>query len=212
MRVMVYCPLNPAFPGLHHMTLTSLLSLQWPRPFELVFGRNSEAVSKEADITAKYRRAFDMVKAGGYDALLTVEADMLIPQHALLRMAAVDADVVYGLYVSRRGKHDWLACKALSENDWLPYSRLPEQAREDWGAVVETAGVGLGCTLIRRNVIDAVEFRQDDRRLALDIRAAGFTQAHDLGVVCGHVELFPDPVVYWPDPDQPTMYRTERLR
>ena len=47
--------------------------------------------------------------AGGFDALLLVENDMILPPDALLKMAAVDADVVYGLYVNRHGWRKWLA-------------------------------------------------------------------------------------------------------
>jgi len=37
----------------------------------------------------------------GFDALLTIEHDMVIPPDALLKLLDTKADVVYGLYVFR---------------------------------------------------------------------------------------------------------------
>ncbi len=83
-------------------------------------------------------------------------------------------------------------------------------ARKAWGQAIETSGVGLGCTLIWRRVLEAIPFRCDlpeehanDWEFALDVKAAGFVQKHDLGVACGHLSYDVEnaPVAYWPDPD-----------
>ena len=71
-----------------------------------------------------------------------------------------------------------------------------------WGNVIDTTGVGLGCTLIRREVLEAIPFRVVDKWIAndwyfaLDVAEKGFTQAHDCGVVCGHIDGYR---VLWPD-------------
>ena len=50
------------------------------------------------NIAHNYNKARDLVMSNGYDALMTVEADMVIPTNALSKMIKHDADVVYGLY------------------------------------------------------------------------------------------------------------------
>jgi hypothetical protein len=93
-----------------------------------------------------------------------------------------------------------------------------ETYRGKFGTVIPCEGVGFGCTLIRRNVLEAVEFRRDvssamrrkfadDWTFALDVKAAGFTSAAHLGVLCGHIQR--DGVVRWVDADAPTFMRVE---
>ena len=71
-----------------------------------------------------------------------------------------------------------------------------------WGKVVDTAGVGLGCTLIRRDVLEAIPFRVKDEWIAndwyfaIDAREKGFIQRHDCSVVCGHIDGYR---TLWPD-------------
>ena len=196
-----------------------LFRMEWAYKIDYVFGRQDheswdmEAVYEE--ITEKYNRARDLALNGDYDAMLTVESDMILPPLALERMSRVDADVVYGLYVSRHGDHRWLAATRIYERtaDWL--SDDLEVCREAWGQVVDTVGIGMGCTLIRRPVLERVIFRRDtgwmanDWFFAMDCQAAGFRQAHDLGVVCGHIDGHPTPRIYWPNPEEPKGYSLE---
>lgn len=86
--------------------------------------------------------------------------------------------------------------------------------KEVWGKVAETKGVGMGCTLIHRNVLEAIEFRNapndevaDDWLFSLDCVEHGFKQMHDFGVVCGHI--MPDGNVVWPNPQSPGGYDVE---
>ncbi len=159
-----------------------------------------------------------MALDSGYDALWTVEADMIVPPDALRRLAAVDADVAYGLYVSRHGRLQWLAYLSVTEHSGTSISVLPERAREAWGKVIETQGAGMGCTLIHRHVLEAIPFRRisgtqlaNDWYFSLDCIAHGFRQAHDMGCVCGHIQGLPSPKIYWPDPDDERLIRVEFL-
>jgi hypothetical protein len=133
---------------------------------------------------------------------------MVIPPLALERMSRVEADVVYGLYVSRHGRHQWLAFSTLAgppdKYAGQSFSGSPELCKSAWGSVVESAGVGLGCTFVHRRVLEAIRFRNpdgmvaNDWHFALDVKAHGFHQAHDCGVVCGHIA---GENTYWPTED-----------
>lgn len=208
-RVMIYCPLAPETPGIQPQTLSSIFALDWPDPAEIVFGKEDLDghpgwVKGNQNITRKYNQAREMALSGGYDALLTIEADMIVPRQTLKRLAGVEADVAYGLYVSRHGRHPWLAFSEITPEirgsasmgeTWQERERL-------WGQVVETRGVGMGCTLIWRHVLEAIEFRVLDEMVAndwyfsVDLQERGFVQKHDCGVVCGHMEGY---LTYWPD-------------
>ena len=203
-NVLIYCPLNPDPPGIDSRTLESIFALEWQGKADVIFGKNDYAKNRNQDITDKYNQARDLALCNGYDAMLTIEADMLPPPHSLEQLFGVGADVVYGLYVSRHGPHPWLVFSKVTEN-----VRGSVQMGETWqeresmlGNVIDSTGVGLGCTLIRREVLGAVPFRMGDEWIAndwyfaLDVAEKGFTQAHDCGVVCGHIDNYR---VLWPD-------------
>ena len=214
MKTLIYCPLNPLKPQVQPRTLESIFAMSWGEPAEVVFGRYDrprmpDRAAVHEDITRKYNDARRMTLDGGYDALLTIEADMIVPEITLQRLALAPADVVYGLYVGRHSRHPWLAFQELGGLDGrytgASFSKNPEICVQAWGNVVESKGVGMGCTFIRRNVLEQIEFRcapdqkvANDWMFALDVDAMGFSQAHDCGVVCGHIDGM---YIYWPAPD-----------
>src|SRR5512139_1629566 len=111
-KILLYCPLSPNPPGIQERTRQSIEALWWNYPMEIVYGRENKVkypkwTEVNDNITHKYNQARQMTLDGGYDALFTVEADMLIPPIALERLSRIEADVAYGLYVSRHGKHPW---------------------------------------------------------------------------------------------------------
>ena len=143
-------------------------------------------------ITRKYEDARRIALDRNYDALLTVESDMVVPPDALERLAAVETDVAYGLYAMRTGAHHWNIATHVDRFEIVPMSANPLDAKERWGMIVECDGVGLGCTLIRRHVLEKVAFRfykgaHTDHLFAVDVKTAGFTQAADTSVTCGHI-------------------------
>lgn len=160
------------------------------------------------DLCYKHNEARHIVLDGGYDALLHVDADMVVPMDALERLCAVDADVVYGLYVSRKTPERWLC--------WVePTTVITDTVMPDthWGKVVHSYGAGMGCTLIRRHVLERLAFRTDgtlasDWWFAQDCTNYGYRQAHDLGCICGHID---HDRVLWPDIAAPNLYEVTKL-
>lgn len=220
MRVLVYCPLAPAAPRLWGQTVTSIFRQEWDEPIEFMFRANDNPFELAYDnVMHNYNYARRMFLAGGYDALLTVEADMVIPPDALRRLLACDADVSYGLYVFRHTQRTWSAYTRLDEYQGRSISQDKDAARAAWGTVIDVEGVGMGCTLIRRHVLEHLGFHLDpvvrllacDWLLARDCKRYGYTQRCDLGVVCGHLSYRPYPQILWPDPDYEEMYRVETL-
>jgi len=217
MKILLYCPLAPSRPRIYARTMTSIMTMDWPHAMPVVFGRNDTPVgSKYVDICAKHNEARQMTLDGNFDALFLVENDMVIPADALTRLTALDADVAYGLYVARHGLHQWLCYTYLGDTGGVSLTPQDELRREVWGKPFASQGVGMGCTLIHRHVLEAFEFRThpdddvaDDWMFSLDCIAAGFRQVHDLGVVCGHIAKPQSPRILWPDPDAEGGYRIE---
>jgi len=170
-------------------------------------------------VTRKYQDLQRMFLAGHWDALLTVEQDMLIPPDALVRLAQLvedGADIAYALYVWRYDAQHWWSAHPHIEADadgkpWFSsLCHFPDQARAHWGQPVIVDGLGFGCTLITRQVLTRLPFRQShgdhchDTALALDAKAEGFIQICDTGAVCGH--MLDATRVIWPDPTSDTLY------
>lgn len=205
MKVLVFCPLNPKPPRLWGRTVQSAYRLAYPGPLDWLFVAGDNPYDEPYDnITHNYNRARQAVLDGGYDALLCVESDMIVPPDAITKLEACDADIAYGLYVWRHGRREWSAYRLIEHRRGESLSRDKDAARAVWGEVVDVEGVGLGCTLIRRHVLEALPFRNEDGKvscdwyLALDAKAAGFTQRAHLGVVCGHQSYKPWPQIVWP--------------
>lgn len=218
-KVLLYCPLNPATPRVYARTVQSIFTLDWPWPIDIVFGRQDaikEGQNGYDNLTEKHNHARQMVLDCDYDALFLVEADMILPEDALKRLAAIDTDVAYGLYCSRHGSRQWLAFDKIEKHTGKSIDRNRKYCVDNWGRVVDTKGVGMGCTFIWQRVLHKLTFRRDgpcadDWYFSLDCIEQGFRQRHDLGVVCGHILNQGTNSILWPAINQPDfMYEIER--
>lgn len=216
MKVLLYCPLYPKSPRIFARSLQSIFTQDFPHPVDIAFGKNDGSKVGIVDLVEKHNRARAWVLQGGYDALFMVEADNILPYDALSRLVEIDTDVAYGLYCSRHGSHQWLAFSELNKTTGKSIERNRRWCAANWGKTIETKGVGMGCTLIRRNVLEAIDFRvdgsmADDWYFALDCQSKGFRQHHDLGVVCGHVLRDGSNKIVWPTIQGEKMYEYERV-
>lgn len=231
MKILLFCPLNPEGrekiggeekPQLFGRTNMSIFRQDYPL-IDIMFSKGDNPFfdnNGRHNICHNYNKARRFVLDNGYDYLFTVEADMIIPPDALTRLLDVcenqGGDVAYGLYCFRNTS-TWSAWTELTMDHGRSIKKDPQAAKAAWGKVIDVAGVGLGCTLIKRKVLEAIPFRVDDLApdvhndwiFGVDLQAHGFRQKCDMGVVCGHISMKPLPRVIWPDPDAPRMYRND---
>ena len=209
LKVLAYTALNPA--RRYPQAEARILGVEGVTRF--VF--DASATPGEAwyqNIFRKYKSAREMCLRENFDALLTAESDMLIPRNAVQLLAENDAPVVYGLYVLRHGVPMWNAFVALDEDAGfsLSDSIVRANAPAQYAGVMDRKpfdiyGAGFGCTLIRREALEKIEFRNLDTEnsfyvdwlFAADANARGIRQVMDPRVVCGHIAgngmvLFPD--------------------
>lgn len=200
-RVLLFCATNRLEPE----TIAAIHGLQFEGVLDIMFTHdNPHGEYSAQNIIHNYHKAERITKAEGYDYLFTVENDIIPPPDALCKLLALDADIAYGVYCFRRGKP---LINIVRHDDTMESYGLPGHIRQ-WGkvfgSVVPCSGLGLGCTLIKRRVLDIVPLHSAsggdaDTQLALDARKAVLTQIADTSVLCGHKR--PDGVIIWPTQD-----------
>jgi len=159
------------------------------------------------NIVAAYKRLQAVFLAEPkYSHMFILENDIIPPPDALERLLAVDADITYAVYCFRRGT-PVVNITHIDTTNTLTDNAAEWRRDFERGAVVPCTGLGFGCTLIRRHVLERFEMRSRfgggdaDTELAKDARAAGLVQRAHLGVVCGHKR--PDGCVLWPTATRP---------
>lgn len=225
MKILSYCAVNPA--RRYPQAEASILQVEGVAQTVFDFADDATLPWYE-NILRKYQMARGMMLAGGFDGLLFLESDMLIPRDAARRLSDVisthDAGVAYGLYCWRHGVAWWNAYIALDEEAGFSLSDplAREHAPASWPQAVRGEpfpcyGVGFGCTLVRRDVLEQINFRNFageqsfyvDWCFAADCNARGIRQMCDPAVVCGHITDVR--MILYPDLRELNLYRSEYL-
>lgn len=150
------------------------------------------------NVIAQYSMAREMLLDSGHDALLTVEHDMVLPKYAIQKLYETNSPVVYGVYMLRHGTKTLNAWQYINnKNLGMSLSLYPNELRsafqDGW---VEVCGVGWGCTLIRRHVLERLKIYSIDYSDAGDLTFArncllnGFKQIARFDVPCGHIDQY----------------------
>lgn len=132
-------------------------------------------------------RASETMLQGDYDALLFVDSDMVCPMDMLVRLVEADKDIVSGLAFKRFKPYEPCIFKRCDRKKADFYFDYPK-------GLTEIQGVGMACTLIKREVFEKVPkpwfFPEPNigEDLAFCIRAKeqGFKIYCDTTLICGH--------------------------
>jgi hypothetical protein len=142
--------------------------------------------------------------AGDWDALLTIEHDMVPPPHAIDALVETGAPVAYGVYLLRHGSHVLNAWEYVGTRNLGESFTLARYGRQT--GIRRVSGVGNGCTLIRREILERFPFhdgggagQSPDLPFAVDCVRADVLQVAHFGVLCGHVE---QGRILWPYADE----------
>jgi hypothetical protein len=207
MDVLVFVPVYRLEPE----TVQAVLGLQWDGPISHLFQRdNPHPKDGKANHLHQYQRGRKAFLTGKYDAMLVIESDIIPPADALRKLAALNADCAYGVYRFRvsdviniferypekEGKRARNVGESLSAQPHL----LKRAVRV---GKYPCSGAGLGCILIRRKVLEAIDFRMVDQNgghcdswFTDDAYHAGYTQMADMSVICAHKDEHGD--ILWP--------------
>jgi hypothetical protein len=202
-------------------TVTALMGLDWEGALSLLIQRDNPSGDPKADHLHQYQRGREAFLMGRYEAMLVVESDIIPPADALKRLAALNADVAYGVYQFRNAElinvfelypvpfppqhtGDSLSCRPYLLQRALREGKFP------------CSGGGLGICLIRRSVLERIEFRNDqneqfcDSAFTEDVLHGAFRQVAEMKVVCGHKDV--DSEVQWPNLNHGDTENTKKFK
>lgn len=196
MKLLVY---TPSFKGgLHPECEKSVLEQDYSGEWNWVVDTDDPfPPPNHKNVLAKYQRAKDIVLREGYDALVTVEHDMVLPTNALRLLVEANKPVVFGVYMLRHGSrviNAWRyeGDKNLGQSLTL-FKKELERARR--AGIVRVSGVAWGCTYIHRSVLERIAFRDDngqnpagDLAFATDCLRSGIEMYARFDVPCIHIE------------------------
>lgn len=240
MKILCYTPLHPEY-GIKQATLDSIMALEHDDVLDRVLSTNDNPHGTPFEnVTRQHNKARDMALYGDYDALLSVEADMIVPPDTISRLIDCNADISYGLYVWRFRPQRWNVYTEIGLWGGRSVNHYPHEGRAAWGKIVDTAGLGMGCTLICRNVLQNLRFRIYDGTHSWlnDVYGEQFdhleidqARAHPM-MICDDWFLaldaehygfsqranmgvvcghIKDDIALWPDPVSDEMYRLENV-
>jgi len=163
----------------------------WPFYFEFNEGFKEPQDLKEkirfiAQNLNKARRAF---LNDDFQYFLNIDSDVIVPPFAISELLASGGDVAVGLYRMKQPPHTlspWVEEPAGS-------GKIRELTEDELSQrFIEVHRFGFGCCLIKRRVLEAIEFEPDlslgpDFAFAKRCQEKGFKVVACTRVKCGHV-------------------------
>jgi glycosyltransferase involved in cell wall biosynthesis len=133
-----------------------------------------------------------------YDYLFSVDSDIVLPKDTLTKMINHNKDLVSGLYIQRKpGEH---ILEIYFPNQLGGVSNVPYDSIKNAG-LIEIAGCGFGCVLVKSEVIRTIGYPQFVYKSALDhnntvsedvyfcakAKEKGFKLFADTSILCDHI-------------------------
>ena len=148
------------------------------------------------NVLAQYEKGREIFLGGDWDWLWIVESDIIPPPGALTRMLELagekDAAVVRLPYLYRQPWPQEVTALATHYSHTARNRGEPFKRPYPTGVTL-VSGSGLGCTLVRRDVMEKVPFRYDGPNVHCDtywnddVWRAGYTKQYaDWDLWCGH--------------------------
>ena len=229
MRILLFCPTwsERGVQAIRPETVECIKSLVHPEGVEVTvkisdnnpYERTGDRRGDHENTLFQYQLARELTLKGGYDYLFTVEHDMIVPKDALIKLLEINAGVAYGVYRFRQNPAILNVYRAVSKKARFPdfsldyFPETLERARRQ--VITECSGLGFGCTLIKREVLEKVEIRRfevgghpsPDMQFAADCMRNNVVMKAHFGVSCGHIK--PDGTVLWPDESEDNMSKVK---
>jgi glycosyltransferase involved in cell wall biosynthesis len=134
----------------------------------------------------------------GYDYLFSVDSDIVLPKDTLTKMLAHDKDMVTGIYIQRIPGTHTIEVYGVPEGGGMTH--IPYDMIKDKG-LVEVAGCGFGCVLVKRDVMASMSYPHfvyqsaidhkntisEDVYFCMKARDHGFRIWCDTSILCDHI-------------------------
>lgn len=191
----------------------------WGRPHMYVEYQNDQPFKEGYDnVTYLYEKARQQFLATDCDAFVSVEDDIIIPEHGFGALADADKDVVMGVYCLRQKPNfRWNTFHRVGDDEGISLTEHNPNTcitlcRHE--SIYPVDGVGLGFTMIKRHVLEQLTFERrgsacNDWYFSIDCQERKIQQYGHFGVLCGHIMTDGVRRVLWPDPKGHNLHREE---
>lgn len=102
-----------------------------------------------------------------YDYVFCVDSDIVLPNDALKRLLKHNVDIVSGTYIQR--KPNECIPEVYVENNKGGITNIDSQLLQEKG-LMEVAGCGFGCVLIKKNVLENIDYPQFEYHSSIDFK------------------------------------------
>lgn len=172
-------------------TFKSLYDLDIPEGYETEFQFfYGYSISQIRNLIAEW--------AKHYDYLFSVDSDIVLPKNTLRNFIAADKDIISGLYIQRIPNTHTLEIYMDTPNGGC--TNMPYELIKNRG-IVEIAGCGFGCVLIKSEVFRTIPYPHfeyhsainhrdtisEDIDFAIKARKHGFKLWADSSIHCEHI-------------------------
>jgi len=131
----------------------------------------------------------------GYDYILWVDSDMILPKNTLLKLLADGKDIVSGVYSYKLIHADTAVAKRFVKEEDDTYEDVPLKEIRETKELMQIDGVGFGCVLTKADVFRKIEppWFVYDKDLGEDIyfcrkaQKAGFEIFLNPQIKAGHI-------------------------
>lgn len=182
----------PTAKYIEPQTFKSIYDLEVPEgykvDFQYFYGYNIEQVR---NLIAHW--------AVNYDYLFSVDSDIAFEKDTLVKLLSHDKDMVSGMYIQR--KPDVQILEIYEHNQFGGVSNIPYDNIKHHKGLLEIAGCGFGCVLIKSEVIRKIGYPQFVYKSAIDHRNTisedvyfcakalenGFKIYADTTIMCDHI-------------------------
>jgi hypothetical protein len=130
-------------------TFKSIWDLDVPEGYELDFRiEKSDNISQVRNLIAEWAKR--------YDYLFSVDSDIVLPKDALTKMLQADKDIVSGMYIQRIPDTHTLEIYMVDPSGGIV--NIPYELLKPYNGLVEVAGCGFGCCLVKGEVFRTMEY------------------------------------------------------
>ncbi len=166
--------------SLFEMEKTGDIELFIPKSYSVDVGRN---------IIAKY------AQENGFDYIMWVDSDMILPKNTLVRLLSHDKDIVSGVYSYKVLGNKEVVAKRFQDETREEYDNLTIKEIKESSGLIEVDGFGFGCVLTKVSVFNKISYpwfiytqeMGEDIFFCRKAQNEGYKLWLDTDVICGHI-------------------------
>jgi len=168
--------------------VTSLFEMEKTGDIELVIPK-SYSVDVGRNIIAKY------AQENGFDYIMWVDSDMILPKNTLVRLLSHDKDIVAGVYSYKVLGNKEVVAKRFQDETREEYDNLTIKEIKESSGLIEVDGFGFGCVLTKTSMFDKIPYpwfiytqeMGEDIFFCRKAQNEEYKLWLDTDVICGHI-------------------------